>query len=187
MSGSTTARMSAARAAASASCSAPVSRCRRDSSSGPRPSSASSRRVEAESPVRARIAVARCRTISPRSPRCCERAARRIEAAPLPPRRARMRSRRAHAQALRRDADTPVAVRSSATTEDAADASFAGLQDTYLWVQEPEPDAATRCAAAGRACTRWSRSAIGASAALPEAASPWRSWCRRWWMRAPRE
>jgi pyruvate,water dikinase len=28
-----------------------------------------------------------------------------------------------------------VAVRSSATTEDAADASFAGLQDTYLWVK----------------------------------------------------
>jgi pyruvate,water dikinase len=31
-------------------------------------------------------------------------------------------------------ADHPVAVRSSATTEDAEDASFAGLQDTYLWV-----------------------------------------------------
>ena len=31
-------------------------------------------------------------------------------------------------------ADSPVAVRSSATTEDAEDASFAGLQDTYLWV-----------------------------------------------------
>jgi pyruvate,water dikinase len=29
----------------------------------------------------------------------------------------------------------PVAVRSSATCEDAADASFAGLQDTYLWVR----------------------------------------------------
>ena len=28
----------------------------------------------------------------------------------------------------------PVAVRSSATTEDAEDASFAGLQDTFLWV-----------------------------------------------------
>ncbi|MBL8552441.1 MAG: PEP/pyruvate-binding domain-containing protein [Hyphomonadaceae bacterium] len=28
----------------------------------------------------------------------------------------------------------PVAVRSSATNEDSADASFAGLQDTYLWV-----------------------------------------------------
>jgi len=31
--------------------------------------------------------------------------------------------------------DLPVAVRSSATSEDAADASFAGLQDTYLWVR----------------------------------------------------
>ena len=31
-------------------------------------------------------------------------------------------------------AGSGVAVRSSATTEDAADASFAGLQDTYLWV-----------------------------------------------------
>lgn len=31
----------------------------------------------------------------------------------------------------------PVAVRSSATTEDAADASFAGLQDTFLWVIDP--------------------------------------------------
>ncbi len=39
----------------------------------------------------------------------------------------------AHAQ-LCSGADSPVAVRSSATTEDAADASFAGLQDTYLWV-----------------------------------------------------
>jgi pyruvate,water dikinase len=33
------------------------------------------------------------------------------------------------------DAGVPLAVRSSATTEDAEDASFAGLQDTYLWVQ----------------------------------------------------
>jgi pyruvate,water dikinase len=31
-----------------------------------------------------------------------------------------------------------VAVRSSATCEDAADASFAGLQDTYLWVPDLE-------------------------------------------------
>ncbi|HVO48846.1 MAG TPA: PEP/pyruvate-binding domain-containing protein [Steroidobacteraceae bacterium] len=31
---------------------------------------------------------------------------------------------------------TPVAVRSSATTEDASDASFAGLQDTFLWVRD---------------------------------------------------
>src|SRR5580692_26071 len=32
-------------------------------------------------------------------------------------------------------AQSGVAVRSSATTEDAADASFAGLQDTYLWIK----------------------------------------------------
>jgi len=31
-------------------------------------------------------------------------------------------------------AEEPVAIRSSATTEDAEDASFAGLQDTFLWV-----------------------------------------------------
>ena len=40
-------------------------------------------------------------------------------------------------------AQSGVAVRSSATTEDAADASFAGLQDTYLWVKslaDPRPD-----------------------------------------------
>jgi pyruvate,water dikinase len=55
----------------------------------------------------------------------------RIERAPLP----------AAVDAAIRDAwlklapdGRPVAVRSSATTEDAEDASFAGLQDTYLWV-----------------------------------------------------
>jgi pyruvate,water dikinase len=35
-------------------------------------------------------------------------------------------------------ADGPVAVRSSATSEDSAEASFAGLQDTYLWVRGEE-------------------------------------------------
>ena len=34
--------------------------------------------------------------------------------------------------------DVPVAVRSSATSEDSADADFAGLQDTYLWVRGAE-------------------------------------------------
>jgi pyruvate,water dikinase len=34
--------------------------------------------------------------------------------------------------------DQPVAVRSSATSEDSAEASFAGLQDTYLWVRGAE-------------------------------------------------
>ena len=34
-------------------------------------------------------------------------------------------------------ADLPVAVRSSATAEDLEDASFAGQQDTYLWIWGP--------------------------------------------------
>ena len=40
----------------------------------------------------------------------------------------------AHAQLCGACPGSPLAVRSSATTEDAEDASFAGLQDTYLWV-----------------------------------------------------
>lgn len=40
----------------------------------------------------------------------------------------------AHAKLCAPAQDLPVAVRSSATTEDSLDASFAGLQDTYLWV-----------------------------------------------------
>jgi pyruvate,water dikinase len=41
----------------------------------------------------------------------------------------------------------PVAVRSSATSEDSEEASFAGLQDTYLWQKTPEQilDALRRC------------------------------------------
>ena len=45
----------------------------------------------------------------------------------------------AHAELCRENADQPLAVRSSATTEDSEDASFAGLQDTYLWVVGAEP------------------------------------------------
>ncbi|HXW74000.1 MAG TPA: PEP/pyruvate-binding domain-containing protein [Steroidobacteraceae bacterium] len=41
----------------------------------------------------------------------------------------------AHERLVRANAQEPVAVRSSATCEDAQDASFAGLQDTYLWVR----------------------------------------------------
>lgn len=40
----------------------------------------------------------------------------------------------AHAELVGEAGDAPVAVRSSATTEDSEEASFAGLQDTYLWV-----------------------------------------------------
>ena len=34
--------------------------------------------------------------------------------------------------------NVPVAIRSSATSEDSAEASFAGLQDTYLWIRDEE-------------------------------------------------
>ena len=37
------------------------------------------------------------------------------------------------------DDEVPVAVRSSATAEDTAEASFAGQQDTYLWVRGADP------------------------------------------------
>jgi pyruvate,water dikinase len=47
----------------------------------------------------------------------------------------------------RNGAGCPVAVRSSATCEDSSDASFAGLQDTYLWILG-EKDVVTRT----RAC-----------------------------------
>jgi len=55
----------------------------------------------------------------------------RIEQAPLP---AAVDAAIREAWRKLADAGQPVAVRSSATTEDAEDASFAGLQDTYLWV-----------------------------------------------------
>ena len=65
----------------------------------------------------------------------CSKALRaRIEAAELPD-DLRAEICAAHAE-LCADA-APVAVRSSATTEDAEDASFAGLQDTFLWQMDP--------------------------------------------------
>ncbi|MEO8308713.1 MAG: PEP/pyruvate-binding domain-containing protein [Pseudomonadota bacterium] len=54
---------------------------------------------------------------------------KRVEAAALP-----LDVREAILDATAQLGLGPVAVRSSATTEDSADASFAGLQDTYLWV-----------------------------------------------------
>ena len=57
----------------------------------------------------------------------------RLESAPLPD-DVNSEILAAHAELGGGDSNPPLAVRSSATTEDAADASFAGLQDTYLWV-----------------------------------------------------
>jgi pyruvate, water dikinase len=44
----------------------------------------------------------------------------------------------AHAELCGPDLNRPLAVRSSATSEDSEEASFAGLQDTYLWVKGSE-------------------------------------------------
>ena len=65
---------------------------------------------------------------------CCKELQERVEKATLP---ADLLAEVAHAHtALCAGKEAaPVAVRSSATTEDAVDASFAGLQDTYLWVK----------------------------------------------------
>jgi pyruvate,water dikinase len=61
----------------------------------------------------------------------------RVCAAPLPGELAAALTT-AHARLRHRSGQPDVAVRSSATTEDASDASFAGLQDTYLWVADAE-------------------------------------------------
>ena len=64
---------------------------------------------------------------------CCAEIRARVEAEPLPASVLDEISS-AYASLCPGALPVPVAVRSSATTEDAADASFAGLQDTYLWV-----------------------------------------------------
>ena len=80
-------------------------------------------RIEALSPDEALVKVATC----------CAEIRAKVEALALPADVLEEISG-AHAVLCGTDARVPVAVRSSATTEDAIDASFAGLQDTYLWV-----------------------------------------------------
>jgi len=62
----------------------------------------------------------------------------RLESAPLPD-DLNSEILAAYMELCGRDSNPPLAVRSSATTEDAADASFAGLQDTYLWTIGAQP------------------------------------------------
>ncbi len=89
--------------------------------------------VEAQWPIRSRIASLSAGDLSTIKA-CCEAVRGRLEEAPLP-REVAQQIELAHAQ-LCGAPGRPLAVRSSATTEDAVDASFAGLQDTYLWVQD---------------------------------------------------
>jgi pyruvate,water dikinase len=92
-------------------------------------------RLEREAPVRERVQSLNAEDIAAVAALSSELRAR-ISAAPLPPEVAGEIAE-AHA-ALCVGPQCAVAVRSSATTEDAADASFAGLQDTYLWVRNVE-------------------------------------------------
>lgn len=66
--------------------------------------------------------------------RVCEEIRQRIETAAMrPDMEAAIAG--AYARLCGGAPDGPVAVRSSATSEDSAEASFAGLQDTYLWIR----------------------------------------------------
>ena len=90
--------------------------------------------LERDSPVRAQVQSLKPDDLAAIG--VCSRALRaRFEQAQLPP-DVLEEIAAAHA-ALCGGRTNPVAVRSSATTEDATDASFAGLQDTYLWVTDP--------------------------------------------------
>src|SRR6187549_406152 len=86
--------------------------------------------IEARAPVRAKVAALDPSDLGAAT-KLSEELRRRVIEEPMPS-QVEQAIRSAHAE-LSAGAG-PVAVRSSATTEDADDASFAGLQDTFLWV-----------------------------------------------------
>jgi pyruvate, water dikinase len=90
--------------------------------------------LERKAPLRSRVEALNARDLAAVAD-CCAEVRARVEAESLPQ---PLQEEIAAAYALLcSDArPVPVAVRSSATTEDAVDASFAGLQDTYLWVTD---------------------------------------------------
>jgi pyruvate,water dikinase len=100
--------------------------------------------LEHDAPLRAAIEALPAEDL-PSLTQGCAAIRARVEAAPLP---TPLREEIAAAWLrLCGGSSQPVAVRSSATTEDAEDASFAGLQDTYLWVTGLEQvlDGIRRC------------------------------------------
>ncbi len=89
-------------------------------------------KLEAEAPLRARVEALDADDLAAVTA-CSAELRSRVEQSELPD-DVRAEIVAAHAALCGDAADAPVAVRSSATTEDAEDASFAGLQDTFLWV-----------------------------------------------------
>ena len=90
------------------------------------------RALEQEDPVRSRVEDLRDQDLE-QITNLSKQVRARIEDSPLSD-HLQSEILRAHAELCHDQLDRPLAVRSSATTEDAEDASFAGLQDTYLWV-----------------------------------------------------
>ena len=90
--------------------------------------------LERKAPLRSRIERLDSQDLA-RALACCEELRARVEAEVLPSDLLAEISSAYSALCLDGE-ECPVAVRSSATTEDAADASFAGLQDTYLWITD---------------------------------------------------
>ncbi|BAK65328.1 conserved hypothetical protein [Sphingobium sp. SYK-6] len=92
--------------------------------------------LERSSPVRALV-----ETLDPNDLDTVSRISRslrvRVENEPLPA-MVETAILEAHATLAKDNPALTVAVRSSATTEDAEDASFAGLQDTFLWVPDAQ-------------------------------------------------
>jgi pyruvate,water dikinase len=103
--------------------------------------------LERSAPVRARVEALAAGDLDAIT--ACSQALRaRVEGAPLPPPlQAQLLAAHEQLRATVAGADAAVAVRSSATTEDASDASFAGLQDTFLWIETTAQllDAVRRC------------------------------------------
>ena len=91
------------------------------------------RTLESESPVRERVQSLDAQDLGAMTA-LSEQLRARFAATPLPADVADAIAA-AHEDLCSGASQSAVAVRSSATTEDAGDASFAGLQDTYLWVR----------------------------------------------------
>jgi pyruvate, water dikinase len=92
--------------------------------------------LERESPIRARVEALSIHDLNGMR-LLSEEIRARVKGAPLPPDIC-AGIVAAHTELCEPDLSQPVAVRSSATAEDSEEASFAGLQDTYLWVKESE-------------------------------------------------